>query len=69
MPRLEGCDPLFAFRGWSPAIEILMGDAARNKRLAHAFELADELAEDQRLMFVADEVVDEVEKRLELGAG
>ena len=40
-----------------------------NKRLAHAFELADELAEDQRLMFVADEVVDEFEECLELGAG
>ena len=69
LPRLEGCDPLFALRGWSSAVEILMGDTARQKRLAHAFELADELAEDQRLMFVADEVVDEVEERLELGAG
>lgn len=46
-----------------------MGDSARDKRLAHAFELAHGLAEDQRLVFVADEVVDEFEERLELGAG
>jgi hypothetical protein len=46
-----------------------MVDSACDKRLAHAFELANELAEDQRLVFVADEVVDEFEERLELGVG
>src|SRR5271170_5530038 len=69
VPRLKCRHPLFALRGRGPAVQIMMVDSARDKRLAHAFELADELAEDQRLVFVADEVVDEFQKRLELGAG